>query len=671
MQPIQSASIYYNEQGTPMSTLFDDVYFSNESGLEETQYVFLQKNGLPQRFLNHDRNYFHIVETGFGTGLNFLLAWQNFRLAQKQAPAACSERLYFSTFEKYPICHADLQKALLHWPMLAELAALLLAQYPEPLPGCHRLKFDDGRVILDLWLGDVHDSMPQLSSQNSADAWFLDGFAPSKNPQMWQPELFAQMARLSRVGSTVATFTCAGLVRRGLAEVGFSVKKTKGYGRKREMCIGIFQSPFPEQEDTTAENNTFGAATQNATPAPATADFCVDPVALSAADVSLSKKHHNATVTIVGGGLAAICLALNLIKRGRKVSILCADKDVAQQASHNRQGALYPQLQASWTPVSMLHALAFGFAGRFYREFQQQFKFPADFCGVLTLACNNTLSTRQQKMATEPTYGSVLFTALNAVEASEVAGVTLPFGGLYYPAGGWIAPQQFCQAALAYLQQHSAFEVRFNNKVNNFAWQAETGQWQLDGEDNLSQQPQQWFTDTLVLACGSQIHRFAQSNFLPLNLVRGQVSHFQSEKMAAVKTVICHQGYITPALDNLHCVGATFDRSLAEPLELEADNIANQALVNQVLQQPLWFDDVKLDSAKAGVRTTVPDHLPVAGAIAPELYLLGGLGARGLLFAPLLAEQLAAQLCQEPEPLSDALAHLVTPMRFANMRFTK
>lgn len=667
MQPIQSASIYYNEQGTPMSTLFDDVYFSNESGLEETQYVFLQKNGLPQRFLNHDRCYFHIVETGFGTGLNFLLAWQNFRAAQQQAPDACCDRLYFSTFEKYPICHADLQKALLHWPMLAELAALLLAQYPEPLAGCHRLTFDDGRVTLDLWLGDVHDSMPQLSAQNSADAWFLDGFAPSKNPQMWQPELFAQMARLSRVGTTVATFTCAGLVRRGLAEVGFSVKKTKGYGRKREMCVGIFQCSFPETETIAAENSAFNTATNIFT----SADAAAEPLGLGAADVPSSTKHQHKTVTIVGGGLAAICLALTLSQRGHKVRLLCADNNVAQQASHNRQGALYPQLQASWTAVSMLHALAFGFAGRFYRKLQQQFEFPADFCGVLTLACNNTLSTRQQKMAAEPAYGSALFTTLNAAQASEVAGVVLPFGGLHYPAGGWIAPQQFCQAALAYLQQQNTVEVCFNSTVHHFAWQTETGQWQLDGKDSRSQQSQQWHADSLVLACGSNIHRFAQSNFLPLNLVRGQVSHFQSEKMATIQTVICHQGYITPALDNLHCVGATFDRSLSEPLELDADNLANQALVNEVLQQPQWFEDVKLDSAKAGVRTTVPDHLPVAGALTPELYLLGGLGARGLLFAPLLAEQLAAQLCQEPEPLSTTLAQLVTPMRFTKMRLAK
>ena len=659
MQPIQSASIYYNEQGTPMSTLFEDVYFSNESGLEETQYVFLQKNGLPQRFLNHDRRYFHIIETGFGTGLNFLLAWHNFRITQKQAPAACCERLYFSTFEKYPISHTDLTKALQHWPMLAELAALLLAQYPKPLAGCHRLQFDNGRVTLDLWLGDVHDSMPQLNKKNTADAWFLDGFAPSKNPQMWQPELFAQMARLSRVGSTVATFTCAGLVRRGLADVGFTVKKTKGHGRKKEMCIGVFQSVFPELQDADVKNSTLFTDTKNVAPLNNAADLCIS-------DPELTSPAH--PVTIVGGGLAAICLALSMLQRGRQVRLLCMDKDVAQQASHNRQGALYPQLQASWTPVSKLHALAFGFAGRFYRELKQLFEFPANFCGVLTLSCNDALAIRQHKVAAEPAYGSALFTQLNAAQASEIAGVALPFGGLYYPAGGWIAPQQFCQAALAYLQQQPDFEAVFHCKVNKLQWLAESQQWQLDVENQLNQQVQLRHAQTLILACGSQIHRFEQSKFLPFNLVRGQVSHLKSEKMTALKTVICHQGYMTPALDNLHCVGATFDRSLQEPLELAADNDANLALVNQVLQQPAWFDDVVLDSAKAGVRTTVPDHLPAAGRLAQGLYILGGLGARGLLFAPLLAEQLATQLCQEPVPLSPELEQLVNPLRFTKQK---
>ena len=634
MQTIQPAQIHYNDQGTPVSDLFGDVYFSNESGLEETQYVFLQQNGLPERWLQHPAEFFHIIETGFGTGLNFLVAWHNFRQALAATPTMRCQRLYFSSFEKYPITHADLTLALTQWPTLAPLAAQLLQQYPPSLPGCHRLQLDEGRVILDLWLGDVHDSMPQLSLHNQADAWFLDGFAPSKNPQMWQPELFSQMARLSKPGCTVATFTSAGLVRRGLSDVGFQVKKIKGYGRKREMCIGTFAAP---------ESATGTAASTATLPIPATpADIC-----------------------IAGGGLAAVCLALALVSRGQKVHLLCKDKEIASGASHNRQGALYPQLQGSFSPVSAFHAHAFGFARRFYQGLNDQyFEFPNDFCGVLTLACTDQLAARQQKISQQQIFTDTLLQPLTQQQASDVAGVALPYPGLYFPQGGWIAPQLFCQAALRYLQQQNGFFIQFDCELQDAVFDNSSGLWQLSTSQGEQQSSQ------LCIATGAALTKFAATAHLPVNLVRGQVSHVRSEHMAGLKTVLCHQGYITPAQSVFsgqpeHCVGATFDRSRQQPIELEEDNDANLALVNKVLQQPAWFNDAVVISAKAGVRATIPDHLPLAGQVTDNMWVLGGLGARGLLFAPLLAEHLAAMLCGEPAPLSTELSALVSPKRFA------
>ena len=631
-QAIQSAQIHYNDQGTPVSDLFGDVYFSNESGLEETEYVFLQQNGLPQRWLEHQAEHFHIIETGFGTGLNFLIAWQHFLQALATSPDMHCQRLYFSSFEKYPISHADLTLALAKWPTLAPFAAELLTQYPKPLPGCHRLQLAEGRVILDLWLGDVHDSMPQLPAQNQADAWFLDGFAPSKNPQMWQPELFSQMARLSKSGTTVATFTSAGLVRRGLAEVGFTVQKIKGYGRKREMAVGTFISPE------------------------------------TASQTTIATPSIEAEMVIIGGGLASICLALALTSRGCKVRLLCKDPQIATGASHNRQGALYPQLQGTFSPVSAFHAHAFYFAKRFYQRLDvQHFAYPHDFCGVLTLACTEQLAQRQQKISQQQVFTDGLLQVVTSQQASEIAGVSLPYAGLLFPDGGWIAPQMFCQAALGYLQQQTDFSVQFDCEVLQIRHDQHSDDWQLmtsSGEMTCKQ---------LCLANGASMPESSLISSVPMNLVRGQVSHVQSEGMAALKTVICHQGYITPAQQLLsepseHCVGATFDRSRHQAIELEEDNKANLALVNKVLQQPAWFADAKVVSAKAGVRATLPDHLPLAGQLPNQAWLLGGLGARGLLFAPLLAEHLAANFCGEPSPLSIELAARVTPQRFDKKR---
>lgn len=630
MHPIEHARLHYNEQGTPVSDTFDDVYFSNESGLDETRYVFLHHNGLPERWQSFGKRHFHVIETGFGTGLNFLLCWQAFRQHRLQAPQAICQQLYFSTFEKYPLQAADLARALLAWPSLAEFAAELLQQYPPAVAGCHRLQFDNGAVTLNLWLGDVADNLPLLPASATADAWFLDGFAPSKNPQMWQDFLFASMARLSQPGSTVATFTSAGIVRRGLQSAGFQVKKVKGFGRKREMAIGVIPASVADDDGT--------VQTQR--------------------ELSQHITGPLEPITIVGGGLASVLLALSLWQKGQQVTLLCAESEIAQGASHNRQGALYPQLQTSLSPVSQFHLQAFGFACRRYQQLQQLFAFPASNCGVLTLNCNDKLIARAGKIAALSLPPEVL-QQVDATRASEIAGIALPFAGLFYPAGGWIAPQAFCQSTISWLSLQAGFELRLNCAVH--ALHRADNIWQLDTSQGLVQ------TSQLVLCTGHRLNELLAAMPLPLNTVRGQVSHVSAAGLAQLNTVLCHQGYITPASpvdNNQSCVGATFDRDMKEALVTPADDVSNLALVNQVFNNPPWFADAAVHSAKAGLRATVPDHMPYAGERAAGLWLLGGLGARGLLFAPLLAEQLSCQISQQPTVLPESLAALIDCQRF-------
>ncbi|WP_143807253.1 tRNA (5-methylaminomethyl-2-thiouridine)(34)-methyltransferase MnmD, partial [Pantoea conspicua] len=247
LTPVEHAQLNWNEQGTPVSRAFGDVYFSNDNGLEETRYVFLGGNQLPQRFAQHPRELLIVAESGFGTGLNFLTLWQAFDAFQRQQPDAILKRLHFISFEKFPLTRADLTAAHQHWPELAPWASELQAQWPAALPGCQRLLFDGGRITLDLWLGDINQLISTLddSLHRQVDAWFLDGFAPSKNPDMWTPELFSMMAALARPQATFATFTAAGFVRRGLQQAGFSVTRRKGFGPKREMLCGSLQDAPP------------------------------------------------------------------------------------------------------------------------------------------------------------------------------------------------------------------------------------------------------------------------------------------------------------------------------------------------------------------------------------------------------------------------------------------
>lgn len=205
----------------PRSKEFDDLYFSQEDGLAETRHVFLDSNGLPEFW--EGREAFTVCETGFGTGLNFLALLKLWRNSEVR-PA----ELRYISFEKYPLSAEDIWRYLSHWEELSEELSMMLA---GDLP--------DG-VSLELIIGDVNEEVPKLES--SVDCWFLDGFKPSSNPEMWSETVFTNMARLSASGAHMATFTAAGFVRRGLGAVGFDVRKIRGFGRKREMLVGVFSS---------------------------------------------------------------------------------------------------------------------------------------------------------------------------------------------------------------------------------------------------------------------------------------------------------------------------------------------------------------------------------------------------------------------------------------------
>ncbi len=230
--PCSIANIEWRD-GQPYASEFQDVYFSTDNGLLETNYVFLQGNDLAKRWLDADMQIFNIAETGFGTGLNFLCAvnlWLN--TSAKQAT------LNFISAEKYPLSLQDIITALSFWPQLKVISDPLLSQYELLINGKEPISLYDNRVRLRLLIGDATEQFSKVDEKT--DAWFLDGFAPAKNPAMWQTELFQQMARLSKTSTTFATFTSAGDVRRGLIQAGFSVTKRIGFGKKREMLTGSF-----------------------------------------------------------------------------------------------------------------------------------------------------------------------------------------------------------------------------------------------------------------------------------------------------------------------------------------------------------------------------------------------------------------------------------------------
>ncbi|ANI31396.1 FAD-dependent oxidoreductase [Yersinia entomophaga] len=657
--PIQTATLSWNDQGTPVSEQFDDVYFSNQDGLEETRFVFLKGNGFPQRFIEHSSTRCVVAETGFGTGLNFLTLWQSFAQFRQQQPDASLQHLHYISFEKYPLNLKDLAVAHSRWPELAAFSEQLRAQWPMPLAGCHRILLDQGRITLDLWFGDVNTLLPQLdaSMDNQVDAWFLDGFAPSKNPDMWNELLFSAMARLARPRGTFATFTAAGFVRRGLLQAGFEVAKVKGFGQKREMLTGV----LPENH-------------MNPHPAP----WYARPVASDIQDIA-----------IIGGGIVSALTALSLLRRGANVSLYCADEKPAQGASGNRQGAIYPLLNGKGDALEDFYTSAFTFARRQYDALiEQGMAFDHQWCGVSQLAYDEKSRSKIDKILGTQ-WPKEFAESMSHAQLTERAGVNSGHDGIHYPNGGWLCPSELTTALMALAQQqgmncHYQHEVTELTRVEN--------RWQL----TFANQPDTRH-HTVILAAGHRLPQWEQTRFLPLTAVRGQVSHIPTTPtLSKLKNVLCYDGYMTPVNPNnqQHCIGASYQRGETSTLFSASEQQENRDRLMRCLPQVDWVQQVNVsdNQARCGVRCAIRDHLPMVGAVPdyqatltqyqrlqqqikngdpieaapvyPDLFMAGALGSRGLCSAPLIAEILAGQMFGEPLPLNNSTLSALNPNRF-------
>ena len=664
MFTIQHAKIHFNQENTPVSDKFDDVYFSNQDGLAETHYVFLEGNQLWERWINYQEAHFVIAETGFGTGLNFFAVTTLFREFRQKHPDSPLKRLYFTSFEKYPLPLDALQQAHLAYLQFSHLAQHLQQHWLNPIQGCYRFHFDE--TSLDLWFGDVAENLPQLGDymNSKIDAWFLDGFAPSKNPDMWNEQLYQQMFRFTKTQGTFATFTAASAVRKGLENAGFNIKKRKGFGKKRECLSGQ-----KTQEKPTALSAPW---------------FHSQPANLKEQDIA-----------IIGGGVASLCTAISLVKRGAKITIYCEDEQTALNASGNKQGAFYPQLSDDNERNIRFYIHAFAYGHQFLQwAIQQQIEFEHEFCGVALCAYNEKAESKLNKIA-ELNLPSDLYQSLNQTELSEKVGLPLPFGGGFIPQGAWLAPRQLVQHAFAFLEKQGV-QIKTSQKVTALS-QTEHG-WQITTAENET-----FCHEVVVLANGHKLTEFEETQKLPLYPVRGQVSQIPtSENLLKLKTVLCYDGYLTPAdqAKASHCIGASHVRDNATREFSLTEQQENQQKIQQNIPEE-WTKEVDTSGnlARIGVRCSVRDLTPMMGAVPhfsaqqtqyqnlfnlrrrkqpieqaenyPNLYLIGALGSRGLTSAPFLGETLASLIYGEPLPMSEDLIHNLMPNRSWVRRWLK
>ena len=387
--PLEPARLAFRD-AVPYSEAFGDVYHSAAGGPGQAEHVFLKGNGLPGRWAGRRR--FVILETGFGAGLNFLATWQ----AWRRDPRRC-ERLHFVSVEKHPFTLADAKEFHSLYPDLQNEAAQLHSRWPLLVPGAQRLEFDNGRVILTLFFSDVK-TLRDL--RLAADAVYLDGFSPGRNPEMWSAQLMRSVSRLCSEGATLATWSVAAPVLFSLEKAGFVLEKRPGFGHKREMLVArsfkgkIFSNPERQ-------------------------------------------------AVVVGAGLAGAAVCERLCARGWEVELHERRPEPAQEASGNHAGTFHPlatpddNVMARLTRACCLYSL--------HRwSFLENLRW--DPCGVLQLARTEKEDTSQQRAVAG--WPADYAQYVTSEEAARHAGVPLPAGGLWFPQSGWIKPRSLVRAQL-------------------------------------------------------------------------------------------------------------------------------------------------------------------------------------------------------------------------------
>lgn len=579
----------WTDEGQPRSRLYGDIYFSPEDGLAETRAVFLQGCGLPDAWAGRQR--FVVGELGFGTGLNIaalLELWRTHRPADG--------RLHIFSIEAHPVTAEEARRALACWPELAASADLLTARWPGQARGLHRVDLPELNATLDLAVADVADALDGWRGR--ADAWFLDGFSPALNPQMWAPEILQRVADRSAPGARAATFTVAGAVRRGLADAGFVVDKRPGFGRKRERLEAVFPGEAPEAPEASAPR-----------------------------------------VAVVGAGIAGAAMVRALSVQGLSPVLIDAEGPGAG-ASGNPAALVTPRLDAGLGAPARLFAQAFRRAVQLYDAT------PGAVItrGVLQLAQEPRDGARFAKLAQADLFEPASLTPVNAIAATVRLGEPVPAG----------------------LDQTDALTVAPARVLD--AWTTGTLAAQVD---RLERTDDGWLLhtasdalgpfDAVVLAGGAGTPALTPQ--VMIRIVRGQASWVDTLPGGSPPAA-AWGGYATSTGAGL-LFGATHDRGDTGTELRPEDHDRNLTTLAQRL--PILAARVAglpLEG-RAGLRATTGDHLPLAGALQPGLFVLGGLGGRGFSFAPLLAEHLAALITGAPSPLPGDLAALVDPERFA------
>ena len=539
---MKAAKIHFKDR-VPYSEEFGDIYFNTYEPLNESKYVFV--SALDEIWESKDR--FIIAEAGFGAGLNFLTAFNKFKNSDKF--------LHFVSVELNPLKKEDLIEIYKNLDAFHELSDELISKYPPLIRGVHRLNFKNSRITLDLCFGDIAEILPELDFK--ADIWFMDGFAPSKNADMWSEDVFKNVANLSRIGTTLRTYSSAKSVRDALSRSGFKVEIQKGYAKKREMIKATleFNGEFNK-------NPWFSRHDANGNVSPKTA-------------------------LVVGGGVAGCVSAYKLNELGLNVTIAEKMENIALNGSGNHCGILMPLITKPSVELGRMHMNAFLQATRFYKETMKDDE--CEFIGAIDYAHDDKLIERFCAW--------LEFDDENGVFKIDLK--SSPYPSAFIKNGAKARPVKMCKAASSGIKTLLGYELIRYEILENSQILAEF----KNGEKIT--------TDVLILALGSDSMEFFADFDIRLSFVRGQVTHI---KPIIDQKPFSAKGYVCPEADGVQVVGATYDRNLKLDEPRTSDDEKNLADISEFLDSK----KPQILGSKVGYRSYSGDRFPLIGRLYDE-----------------------------------------------------
>ena len=625
-QPIVPARIDWADDGTPMALQFGDVYHPRIGAAAQARHVFLAGNDLPARWAGRDR--FTIVETGFGLGHNFIATWQALR-DDGHAPRC----LHYLAVEKHPPTLQDLRHAHAHSDTPA-LAEALIAAWPPQVPGIHHLPFDGGKLRLALAYGDVRDLLPEWVFE--ADAFYLDGFAPDRNPAMWDRRLLRALGRRAANGATAATWSVAREVRDGLTAAGFEVSRRDGIGGKRQVLQGRFAPRAPMR--------------------------------------SRAGAPPDGPVLVLGAGLAGACTAAALAAQGCEVCVIDRHAEPAAGSSGNPAGLFHATVHGDDSPYARLFRAAALRTVHVIRACDPQ-HVPQATDGLLRLERDRSLD-QMHAIVTNQGLPADLVRVLDRDEASSLAGQRMPSPAWFYSQGGWVSPAHLVRALL------DRPGIHFTGGVDVQALQRQGDRWRcIDAQGRTVAEAGQ-----VVLAAAEQVNRWLVDlgwDALPCIRTRGQVTVLPGHAdLPALRHPVAGDGYVLPLPDGRLLCGATTGPDDGDPRPRDSDHQDNLQRLQRLLGQTVAAATSDI-TGRVGWRVQTPDRLPVVGPMPlrhfdpatrldqarlvprePGLHVAMAFGGRGITLAPLMGELLAARITGAPVPLEQSLVDLVDPARW-------